>query len=197
MCAVCVLRVRMCACVRVCFMCVLALRRPSFDTVLVYRVGHVLCSKHLFTYMYHIHFFSTSAIFSVPAAGHSLRCRARRGPACALGASLGPGRAPWRGLWAFLQSRSIWQVMTRSLSDPPSQARPWKPPKCHFCFIFRPVAVSATSTTPVTQNVYAWTQPRYNSSRASSFKNSRCGCNEHACVCHRIEPIERIIQQAV
>ena len=140
-CAVCVLRVRMCACVRVCFMCVLALRRPSFDTVLVYRVGHVLCSKHLFTYMYHIHFFSTSAIFSVPAAGHSLRCRARRGPACALGASLGPGRAPWRGLWAFLQSRSIWQVMTRSLSDPPSQARPWKPPvmflfplSCCICY---------------------------------------------------------------
>ena len=31
-----------------------------------------------------------------------------------------------------VQSRSIWHVITGSLSDPPSQARPWKPLNCHF-----------------------------------------------------------------
>ena len=44
-----------------------------------------------------------------------------------------------------VHSRASWQVITGPLSDPPSQARPWKPPKYHFFFVFRSAAVSATS----------------------------------------------------
>ena len=52
-----------------------------------------------------------------------------------VGERLGPCRAPWRAFMSG-ESRSIWKVITESLSDPPSQARPWKPPKSMYDFFF-------------------------------------------------------------
>ena len=55
-----------------------------------------------------MHLFGTSARFSVPAAGLFSRSRLRgtKGPECTLGASLGPGRAPRRGLRGACSERS-------------------------------------------------------------------------------------------
>ena len=139
-------------------------------------------------------------------------CSAGRGSFLALlgaghagGARVHHGCGPWPGSVALAlgaRSHSIWHVITGSLSDPPSQARSWKPPKCHlFYFVFRSAAVLATSTTPALKTCtrHTLTQPWYNSSRASSF-SPRDSREQLLCVCVSVyvcavEP--RILQQAV
>ena len=54
-----------------------------------------------FFYAHRQPFFSRPRLFS-----RDLGCGARKGSACVPHASLGPGRAPWRALWAFKVARS-------------------------------------------------------------------------------------------
>ena len=63
--------------------------------------------RKMFTGMYQMHLFCTFALYpasgapflALSAAGHA------GGPRVHPGASVGPGRAPWRGLWAFKLAR--------------------------------------------------------------------------------------------
>ena len=73
-------------------------------------------------------FFCTSATFSFPAAvvSRALDCGVHRGAACILHASLGPGRAPWRALWAFKVVAS-WLFSRDCFPPSRSQAGRWKP----------------------------------------------------------------------
>ena len=86
----------------------------------------VLCSLC----MYQMHFVCTFACPARPAAGSFSRSRLRgtQGARVHHGASVGPGRAPSRALWAST-SRAIRQVLTGSLSASPSLAEQWNPKK--------------------------------------------------------------------
>ena len=58
---------------------------------------YLVCGCTKCTFYSHGHAF----LFRPRAFSRALGCGARTGPACALRRKLGPGRAPWRALWAF------------------------------------------------------------------------------------------------
>ena len=110
------------------------------------------------------------------------------------GPSAGPGRAPWHMLCG-LSSREIWQETTGSLSaelEPTRLMEISKTPVIYlFCALLRCTSICYKyQTSP--QTLYTVTQPRHNSSRASSFSLSDMNRDSAFCVCH-----PRILQQAV
>ena len=87
--------------------------------------------------------FSGMQNFSLPAAGLCFSralgrgARRRRDPPVHHGARVGPGRAPWRVLWALEVAKSgKWQVTMGSLSDQLEPTRPMQTPKNSFFFSF-------------------------------------------------------------
>ena len=85
-----------------------------------------------------LHCFCTAEIVSLPVAPLSSRSRLRgtqQGALVYTRRTFGPRPGSVARVLG-VQSRAIWQVFTGSLSDPPSQARSWKPPKrvCVVCF---------------------------------------------------------------
>ena len=141
-------------------------------------------------------FLFRSTVFS-----RALGCGARIGPVCTRRCKCGsrPGSVT-RALG--VQSSEIWQVSTGSLSAELEPSKTMENP--HFKMIFwfcAPLLCCCICcmyhTSP--PNVYALTQPRYNSSRASSVSlcdnHEQCFCVcVSVCVC-AIELI--ILQQAV
>ena len=86
------------------------------------------------------------------------------------GASLGPGRARWRIIWAFKVARTGSFEGARSAT--PSLSGPWKPRN----LIFSQMLLSHRSSSP--QALYLW-QPRYSSRTSSSSLcdgHGRCFC---------------------
>ena len=111
------------------------------------------------------------------------------GPPVHHGASVGPGRAPWRVLWAI----KVAKVPTGSLSAELEPTRPVETPKRFFFFQFRSAAAVYQYLLQVQHQPsnalpgILLTQTRYNSSRASSFSP----CDRHEpCFCLCVSAIE-------
>ena len=112
--------------------------------------------------MYQMHFLCTSASFSVPAVGIFSRSRLKG----TQGGRLDTTAQVWvppgpRGARSG-RSKSLDLASKHGIAFRPAEpSKVMKPPKCHFrCICYK------CHTSP--QNVYTLTQPRYNSSRASS-----------------------------
>ena len=122
--------------------------------------------------------FRPRSFLALSAAAHA------EGPRVHYGASLAPGRAPWRVLWTFKAAQAgsfHWIAFRRARAK---QAH--ENPHLSF-FIFSPLFRSAAVQQPSKA-----TQPRYNSTRASSFSlcdnHVRCFCVRvcaRVCVCAR------------
>ena len=107
-------------------------------------------------------------LFWLRVVSRALGCGARRGPACTLGARLGPGRGPWRVIWAskvagpgsFSRDRVPHRRAVQDQRNPTISA-------------IRSAAAAAVSHRPSSsQALYFCGKPRYNSSRTSS--SCRC-----------------------
>ena len=112
----------------------------------------------------------------------ALGCGAPRGAAGTLGASLGPGRAPSRTLWAFKVTRAGNWPRDR-FSPSKSRAGQQKPHNLR-CVIFAFCSAAAASclhhTVPQALTLSTLWQPRHNSSRTSSSFL----CDSHwSCMC--------------
>ena len=142
-----------------------------------------------------------SCSLAAAVCSRALGCGARRGPRVYYGAGSGPGRAPWRVLWASKVAQA--GSFSRDCVPPRSaKAGPWKPQNVTFSFLFflfEPFVFVFRSgaLSEVPQQRSKARQPRYNGSRASSF--SLCDSNEWCLsVCHpRILQLSKADTQTV
>ena len=156
--------------------------------------GHVYVGSFPYfeVYMYQMHFFihGPPFLFRPRVFPRALSCGARRGAACTLGACFRSGWAPWR---VPGRSKSLVLASNHGIAFRPAEPSKAMETPSHVFVSAQLLYLLQVPHQP--SNVYTSTQPRYNSSHASSF--SLCDNHEmimRVCVC-AIEP--RILQQAV
>ena len=91
---------------------------------------------------------------------------ARRGGTCTLGASFGPGRAPWRVLWALKVARAGKQ--SRDSIPPRRASQDNGNPTMLYDFGSAAAVSCLCHTVPQALKLSNWWQPRYNGSRTPS-----------------------------
>ena len=128
---------------------------------------HVSYSIHVFlgnalSYLHIGPFFSSGrgSLLALSAAGNA--------PACTAGARLGPGRAPWRVLWAFNVARAGRQ--SRDCIPPRRDSQDDGTPTLYkdLCSAVVVRVSCLYHTVPQALRLSAWWQPWYNSSHTSS-----------------------------